>query len=71
MPTPRRIGRTCASWAVKALCTNRHLPIQMAVGLGRTDFTMDLSAPVKSIRCLAGPTLPGALTWPRAGFPGG
>jgi type VI secretion system protein ImpG len=43
---------------VKALCTNRHLPIQMAVGLGRTDFTMDLSAPVKSIRCLAGPTLP-------------
>jgi type VI secretion system protein ImpG len=43
---------------VKALCTNRHLPIQMAVGLGRTDFTMDLSVPVKSIRCLAGPTLP-------------
>jgi type VI secretion system protein ImpG len=43
---------------VKALCTNRHLPIQMAVGIGRSDFTMDLSAPVKSIRCLAGPTLP-------------
>jgi type VI secretion system protein ImpG len=43
---------------VKALCTNRHLPIQMAVGIGRTDFTMDLAAPVKSIRCLAGPTLP-------------
>ncbi len=43
---------------VKALCTNRHLPIQMAVGIGRTDFTMDLSAPAKSIRCLAGPTLP-------------
>jgi type VI secretion system protein ImpG len=43
---------------VKALCTNRHLPIQMAVGIGRTDFTMDLSAPVKAIRCLAGPTLP-------------
>jgi type VI secretion system protein ImpG len=28
------------------------------VGLGRTDFTMDLSAPVTAIRCLAGPTLP-------------
>jgi len=43
---------------IKALCTNRHLPIQMAKGIGRTDFTMDLSAPVASIRCLSGPTLP-------------
>ena len=43
---------------VKALCTNRHLPIQMAVGVGRTDFTMGLSAPVNSIRCVTGPTLP-------------
>lgn len=43
---------------VRALCTNRHLPIQMAVGVGRTDFTMGLSAPVTSIRCLTGPTLP-------------
>jgi type VI secretion system protein ImpG len=43
---------------MRALCTNRHLPIQMAVGVGRTDFTMDVSAPVASIRCLSGPTLP-------------
>jgi type VI secretion system protein ImpG len=43
---------------IKALCTNRHLPIQMAVGVGRTDFTMEVSAPVASIRCLSGPTLP-------------
>jgi type VI secretion system protein ImpG len=43
---------------VRALCTNRHLPIQMAVGVGRTDFTMGLSAPVNSIRCITGPTLP-------------
>jgi type VI secretion system protein ImpG len=43
---------------VRALCTNRHLPIQMAVGVGRTDFTMDLTVPITSIRCLAGPTLP-------------
>ena len=41
-----------------ALCTNRHLPIQMSVGVGRSDFTMDLSAPVLSIRILSGPTLP-------------
>jgi type VI secretion system protein ImpG len=44
---------------MKALCTNRHLPIHMAVRLeGRTDFTMDLSAPVTAIRCLSGPTSP-------------
>jgi len=43
---------------IRALCTNRHLPIQMAVGQGRTDFTMDVNAPVTAIRCLAGPTLP-------------
>jgi len=54
---------------IKALCTNRHLPIQIAVGVGRTDFTMDVSAPVTSIRCLSGPTLPrasqaeGKLSW--------
>jgi type VI secretion system protein ImpG len=43
---------------IKALCTNRHLPIQMAVGVGRTDFTMGLNAPVTAIRCITGPTLP-------------
>jgi len=43
---------------LRALCTNRHLPIQMAVGVGRTDFTMDVNAPVAAIRCLSGPTLP-------------
>jgi len=30
----------------------------MAVGIGRTDFTMDLSAPITAIRCLSGPTVP-------------
>jgi len=43
---------------IKALCTNRHLPIQMAVGVGRTDFSMGLNAPVTAIRCITGPTLP-------------
>jgi type VI secretion system protein ImpG len=43
---------------IRALCTNRHLPIQMTVGVGRTDFTMDLGAPVAAIRCISGPTLP-------------
>jgi type VI secretion system protein ImpG len=43
---------------IRALCTNRHLPIQMMVGIGQTDFVMDTNAPVTSIRCLTGPTLP-------------
>jgi type VI secretion system protein ImpG len=43
---------------VRALCTNRHLPIQMARGVGRTDFTLDISAPVNAVRILTGPTLP-------------
>jgi type VI secretion system protein ImpG len=43
---------------LRGLCTNRHLAIQMAKGVGRTDFTMEVNAPVASIRLLAGPTLP-------------
>jgi len=44
---------------VDTLCTNRDLPLQMAVGQGKTDFTMDISAPVEGeIRCIAGPTPP-------------
>ena len=43
---------------IRALCTNRHLPIQMAKGMGQTDFTMDISAPVNGIRVIQGPTLP-------------
>ena len=43
---------------IRALCTNRHLPIQMSTGLGSTDFTMDINAPVASIRCLSNPTVP-------------
>ena len=54
---------------IKALCTNRHLPIQMALGLGPSDFSIDLNAPVISTRCLSGPTIPqpspaeGELSW--------
>ncbi|GGF11202.1 hypothetical protein GCM10011611_16060 [Aliidongia dinghuensis] len=45
--------------AIEALCTNRDLPLEMPVGKGTTDFTMQLGAPVDTIRCVAGPT------WPR------
>ena len=44
---------------VDALCTNRDLPLHMPVGQGRTDFTLEISAPVREeIRCVAGPTVP-------------
>jgi type VI secretion system protein ImpG len=45
---------------VSALCTNRDLPLFMNVGSGKTDFTLADSAPVSSIRCLAGPSRPRA-----------
>ena len=44
--------------AVETLCTNRDLPLQMPVGQGATDFTMEAGGPVQSVRCLAGPTKP-------------
>jgi type VI secretion system protein ImpG len=44
--------------SVETLCTNRDLPLQMPVGVGNTDFTLELSAPVESVRCLVGPTKP-------------
>lgn len=44
---------------LRALCTNRHLPITMAKGLGTRDFELEnVSAPVSTIRILKGPTKP-------------
>ncbi|EDY19664.1 type VI secretion protein, VC_A0110 family [Chthoniobacter flavus Ellin428] len=54
---------------VIALCTNRHLPLTMAIGGGRTDFSMEINAPIGEIRVLSGPTAPrpphpeGEVTW--------
>ncbi len=47
-----------AQMNVTALCSNRHLPIQLITRQGKTDFRLDLFAPVSSIRCVAGPTDP-------------
>jgi len=46
--------------SVDALCTNRDLPLQMAVGKAKTDFTLDIGAPVQAVRVVAGPTPPRA-----------
>jgi type VI secretion system protein ImpG len=40
------------------MCTNRDLPMAMPVGKRHTDFTIVVNAPVASIRCIVGPTLP-------------
>jgi type VI secretion system protein ImpG len=44
--------------SVETLCTNRDLPLQMPVGKSKTDFTMEIGAPVESVRVVAGPTPP-------------
>ena len=43
---------------VRALCTNRDLPVLMPVGSGPTDLGLAETAPVKSIRVIKGPSRP-------------
>ncbi len=44
--------------AVTTLCTNRDLPLQMSVGQGTSDFTLETGAPVEAINCIDGPSRP-------------
>jgi len=44
--------------ATKILCTNRDLPLFMPIGKGYTDFTLQVGAPVSSVKCVSGPTKP-------------
>ena len=44
--------------ALETLCTNRDLPLDVPIGKGPTDFTLQLSAPVEAVRCIAGPSKP-------------
>lgn len=46
--------------AVNCLCTNRDLPLLMPLGGDVSDFTLELGAPVQSVRCVVGPTRPRA-----------
>jgi type VI secretion system protein ImpG len=43
---------------IELLCTNRDLPLQLPLGIGKTDFTIQSGAPVDAIKCLSGPTKP-------------
>jgi type VI secretion system protein ImpG len=57
-PGPRRSG--LRQLGVDALCTNRDLPLLLALGQGDNDFTLQSGAPVDAVRCVAGPTAPRA-----------
>src|SRR5262249_46245454 len=41
-----------------AICSNRDLPIQLALGQGRSDFLIEGGAPVEAVRCISGPSYP-------------
>ncbi|HEY2122900.1 MAG TPA: type VI secretion system baseplate subunit TssF, partial [Chthoniobacterales bacterium] len=43
---------------IVALCTNRHLPIQLPIGTGETDLATELYSPVAHIRWYSVPTIP-------------
>lgn len=42
----------------QVLCTNRDLPVQLAVGQGRTSFLIEGGIPLEAVRCIAGPSAP-------------
>ena len=57
-PSEAPYRSTLKQLGVTALCSNRDLPLHVSLGQGHTDFTLDVGAPVDSIRCVAGPTRP-------------
>jgi type VI secretion system protein ImpG len=50
-------SRQMRQLALEVLATNRDLPLLMPVG-GESDFSLAVSAPVESVRCLRGPSRP-------------
>jgi type VI secretion system protein ImpG len=44
--------------SMETLCTNRDLVLHMPVGIAKSDFTLDVAAPVVQIRVVAGPSRP-------------
>jgi type VI secretion system protein ImpG len=55
--------------SIQTICTNRDLPLQMPLNVGKTDLTLDTAAPVTSIRIVSGPSRPyapladGSIAW--------
>ena len=44
--------------SLRAHCTNRDLPLLMPLGTGRSDFVLEVAAPVAAIHCVKGPSKP-------------
>ena len=57
-PDTTPAAETIRQLGLDLLCTNRDLTLSMPVGKQHTDFTMAVSAPVTSVRCVVGPTAP-------------
>jgi type VI secretion system protein ImpG len=51
-------GSDLRQLGVSTLCTNRDLPLQMPIGTGKSDFSLEEGAPVEAVRVAAGPTKP-------------
>ena len=55
--------------SVQITCTNRDLVLQMPMGVGKTDLSLDAAAPITRIRVISGPSRPfapladGAVSW--------
>jgi type VI secretion system protein ImpG len=62
-------SRDLRQLSIQTLCTNRDLVLQMPVGIGKGDFSLDIAAPVATIRVVSGPSRPyapladGAVAW--------
>src|SRR5262249_31068813 len=44
--------------SVQALCTNRDLVLHMPINVGQSDFTLNIAAPVTSVRVICNPSRP-------------
>lgn len=68
-PTQAPFSGDLRQLSIQALCTNRDLVLQMPMGIGKSDFSLDVAAPVTSIRVISGPSRPyapladGAISW--------
>jgi type VI secretion system protein ImpG len=57
-PTEAPFSGDLRQLSVETLCTNRDLVLQMPKGIGTTDLSLDVAAPVQSIRVISGPSRP-------------
>jgi len=68
-PTQAPFSGDLRQLSIRTQCTNRDLVLLMPVGIGSSDLTLDVAAPVASIRVLNGPSRPyapladGAVSW--------